>query len=88
MHRYIYTKFYRCAYTYKYIHVCSSPSLSTIAIISKQSDCIMILLGKEDESIVRLSDSSVSNMLSSSIEILKLVLVLPAGIVTLNGPET
>ena len=52
-----------------------------------QSGCKNTLLGKDDEFIIKLKDSSDSNMLSIIIETLNVALVSIAGIVTLNGPE-
>ena len=55
-------------------------------MISIQSGCTNTLLGREDESIVRVNDSFLSNTLLSIIEILNGTLISPAGIVILNDP--
>ena len=64
----------------------NSLSSFTIVILRIQPDCNNTPLGKKDEFINTLNDSSVSNMLSFIIETLNEVLIYPAGIVILNGP--
>jgi len=67
------------------VHLQSSSSIVTVRVALDDG---ITLLGSEDGSIVRLNDSSTSNVLSLVIGILKDALVFPARIVTLYGPES
>ena len=70
-----------------YLNTSNSQSSSTIVIISIQAGCTKTLLGRDDESIVRVNSSFPSKILSSVIELLNETLISPAGNITVNGPD-
>ena len=74
--------------TFQFLSIIYLPLSSTIVTVIWLWSPISTLLGREEGLIVRVNDSGASNKLSLMIWTFNKALILSAGIVTLNGPET